>query len=466
MKSCSRTGRRTNSMADTRRDALRVAVLARAVYPLHGFGGLERHVFDLVHHHLERGLHVRLVTRPPVPGRGEAAEWTAWQAIASHPNFAIETVPYRTFPLAGRRGTTIADRSTAYPLFGRRAGRVTLQHVAAGTIDIVYAVGASGYGYALARRRGEGAASAPFVFNPQGLEEFGGADGSYGGQPLKGVAYAGLRRAVRRCAAAADVVLATDRALVPIVGRQLSVDPARLRLVPNGIDLRAVDALAGPTDGRAMRRHAGVADHDMVFLSVGRLERNKGFQHMARALARWCDRPSWTWVIAGDGPYRRAIEQAAADAGILPRIRWLGRIPDRDLHAWYEAADLFVHPSVYEGSSLVTLEAMGHRRPVVATRAGGLPDKVLPGVTGWLVEPGDAAGLAEALDAAVARRSDWVSMGSSGRRLVETTFDWPVVQAALEAIYTEMLPGSQGTAQHRDRRERMNAESTEGAESK
>ena len=48
------------------------------------------------------------------------------------------------------------------------------------------------------------------------------------------------------------------------------------------------------------------------------------------------------------------------------------------LHAWYDAADLFVHPTRYEGSSLVTLEAMLHRRPVLATRAGGLPDKVIP----------------------------------------------------------------------------------------
>ena len=49
-----------------------------------------------------------------------------------------------------------------------------------------------------------------------------------------------------------------------------------------------------------------------------------------------------------------------------------------------------MHPTRYEGSSLVTLEAMAHRRPVVATRAGGLPDKVRPGVNGWLVTPDDA----------------------------------------------------------------------------
>ncbi|MCK7518664.1 MAG: glycosyltransferase family 4 protein [Ignavibacteriales bacterium] len=53
-----------------------------------------------------------------------------------------------------------------------------------------------------------------------------------------------------------------------------------------------------------------------------------------------------------------------------------GRLHDAPLHAWYEAASIFVHPTRYEGSSIVTLEAMSHRRPVVATTAGGLPDKV------------------------------------------------------------------------------------------
>ena len=65
-----------------------------------------------------------------------------------------------------------------------------------------------------------------------------------------------------------------------------------------------------------------------------------------------------------------------------------GRLEDAALHAWYEAASLFVHPTQYEGSSIVTLEAMAHRRPVVATTAGGLPDKVRDGETGWLVPPG------------------------------------------------------------------------------
>ena len=81
----------------------------------------------------------------------------------------------------------------------------------------------------------------------------------------------------------------------------------------------------------------------------------------------------WRWVLVGDGPYRARARagdrRGAADqaCALLP-----GGPADADVHAWYEAATLFVHPTLYEGSSLVTLEAMAHRRAVVASMAGGI----------------------------------------------------------------------------------------------
>ena len=111
------------------------------------------------------------------------------------------------------------------------------------------------------------------------------------------------------------------------------------------------------------------------------------------------------------GPFRGALETAIASAGLRDRVVLTGRLPDRELHAWYEAADLFVHPTLYEGSSLVTLEAMAHRRAVVATTAGGLTDKVRPGVNGWLVPPGDASALAAAISGALGRPEQLPALG-------------------------------------------------------
>lgn len=415
------------------RRPLRVAILSRAVYPLHGYGGLERHVYDLVWHLAAHAVDVTLVTRPALPAAPHSG-----RALPS--SCRLVTVPYRTFPLAGRRGTTVLDRSTAYLWFGLRAGREAARLAAGGQVEIVHGLGASALGYAMARRR-EPARTVPFVFNPQGLEEFGGTGAVFGGSRLKRWGYLPLQKAVRSCAQAADRVLATDRSLEPTVSRRLAVPPERIRLVPNAVDLDECDRLAGPDDGRRARADLGIGEDEPVLLSVGRLEQNKGFHVLAGALAQAAQHP-WRWVLVGDGPNRPAIERLCASLGIRPRVTMAGRVDTPVLHAWYEAATLFVHPTLYEGSSLVTLEAMAHRRAVVATRAGGLPDKVEAGVTGWLVTPGDAPALAAAIQDALSDRARLARMGEAGRKLAERRFSWPAVTSLLLSVYDELVAGA------------------------
>jgi glycosyltransferase involved in cell wall biosynthesis len=108
-----------------------------------------------------------------------------------------------------------------------------------------------------------------------------------------------------------------------------------------------------------------------------------------------------------------------------------------ELHGWYRAADVFVHPTLYEGSSIVTLEAMAHGLPVVATRAGGLPDKVVPGLTGWLVDPGDPAGLSRAISEALQDPVRCADLGRSARIRVEDQFSWPAAVRALMTVVRE-----------------------------
>jgi glycosyltransferase involved in cell wall biosynthesis len=182
-----------------------------------------------------------------------------------------------------------------------------------------------------------------------------------------------------------------------------------------------------------------------VLLSVGRLEESKGFHVLVAALAALRDHSGpiaegrWRWVLAGDGPFRGALQSAIGAAGLTANVHLAGRVSDRDLHAWYEAADLFVHPTLYEGSSLVTLEAMAHRRAVVATIAGGLPDKVRPGVNGWLVAPGDASALAAAISGALGAPGRLPEMGRAGREIVEREFSWEAAAAATLRLYDELL---------------------------
>jgi glycosyltransferase involved in cell wall biosynthesis len=416
---------------------LRVVIVARAVTPLHGVGGLERSVHDLVRHLADRDVHVTLIV-PPASVRHET-----WADPFAQPRIVVRHVPYLTFPFANRRGTTVLDRSTAYLLYGYRAGRLARTLAARGDADVIHGFGASLLGAAL------GKPGVPLVLNPQGLEEFGATAAA---QPrLKRAGYAPLRWAVRRCARAASRIIATDVALEPMVTRHLSPRGGQLETIPNGIDLVSVASTAGPADGALLRQRVGIGPDDRVMLSVGRLDFNKGFDVVARALGRasasraFNDRP-WRWVIAGSGPYRGEIERAVSQVGIAAHTVLLGRVNEMDLHAWYEAASLFVHATRYEGSSLVTLEAMAHRRAVVATNAGGLPDKVRPGVNGWLVAPDDAESLAAALEDAFADDTRLKAMGAAGRAIVEREFSWPVIADRHIVMYRRLLD-EQGAVQ-------------------
>jgi glycogen synthase len=388
-------------------------------------------VYDLVRHLAEAGVEVTVITRPATAGLPEPL----WP-----PGVTLRFVPYRTFPLAGRRGTTILDRSTAYPLFGERAGRVAWDLATSGAVDLVHGFGASVLGFARRRRRG----AVPLVLNPQGLEEFGGSDPARA--RLKRAAYLPLRRAVLACARSADSVIATDRSLEPIVRAHLNVPAERVCVIPNALDLREIDTLATPSDGISARARVGIGRDEAVLLSVGRIEENKGFHVLAGALAALRDHAGrigegrWRWVLVGEGPFRRRLEAVVSEAGLRDRVVLTGRESDRNLHAWYEAADLFVHPTLYEGSSLVTLEAMAHRRAVVATTAGGLRDKVRPGVNGWLVPPGDGSALSAAISGALGRLEDLPALGLAGRAIVEREFSWSSAVRQTLGLYERLIP--------------------------
>ncbi|MEO6236841.1 MAG: glycosyltransferase family 4 protein [Vicinamibacterales bacterium] len=412
---------------------MKVALVARSVFPLHGFGGLERHVYDLARALVARNVEVTLITRPPSPGH-------EWSSSSIDPAIDAEFVPYHTFPGAGRRGTTVLDRSTAYPLFGLRAGRRALDLVRQGRADIVHGLGASVLGYARARARGEG--PAPLVLNPQGLEEFGATDP--GRAPLKRAAYLPLRKAVRACAAAADAVIATDRSLEPVVLGHLGIPRARMRTIPNALDLETLAGFADQDSIDGVRRTHQIDSGELILLSVGRLEANKGFHVLLRALAAVRDHGAldgraWRSVMLGEGPYRPALDRLVEELGLQKHVLFAGRVTDHEMYAWHELSTLFVHPTLYEGSSLVTLEAMAHRRAVVASAAGGIPDKVRPGENGWLVAPGDASALAAAISGAVSDSDRLTRYGIAARAIVEREFSWSAAGDATVALYNELL---------------------------
>jgi glycosyltransferase involved in cell wall biosynthesis len=109
---------------------------------------------------------------------------------------------------------------------------------------------------------------------------------------------------------------------------------------------------------------------------------------------------------------------------LVDRVTLTGPLTDAETQSLLACADLCLVPSLYEGSSLVALEALGRRLPVVATPVGGLPDKVIPGETGFLAVAPTSDAFAVALITALDARAEWPAYGARSRSLVEREFDW------------------------------------------
>ena len=405
------------------RKPLRVAMVSRRVHPAHGPGGLERHVFELVSELAARGIRVDLYSETPSDlGRLKLAN-------RAFPSFVtLYWIRGGRLPVGSRKGTVVLDRISNYFLWSRRVAREVFK--SSPLPDVVHVHGLAGWGLAVASRRGK--LSCPLVVTTHGLEEF------QSHRRLKHLAYLPFRRGMVTVACESTVVVATDRSLTTSIEQHLGCPVSSQVVIPNAVSPSRCRQLAKVDRGFALLVRHGIEQADPLFFSAGRLEANKGFDVMVNALARVANElPSnWTWVLAGDGPERSVIQKAIAGAGLEPNCILLGRVDDHDLHSWYAVADWFVHPTRYEGSSLVTLEAMAHSCPVVASRTGGLPDKVEDGVTGFLVQPGDADALATQLVTAMG--VDARSFGEAGRKRCESRFSWDVIGPHYTSLYEQL----------------------------
>lgn len=191
-------------------------------------------------------------------------------------------------------------------------------------------------------------------------------------------------RWLRRLSRLVDAVVAPSRFVLDR-HRELGFFPkATATVVPWGLPLPPPSAPMPPVGG-------GVR-----FLYVGHLAPHKGVRVLLAAFAR-VRHGTATLDIAGAGPL--AGDCAAADAADR-RITFHGFVTGSAKDALFEACHALVLPSTcWETSGLVLLEAFAHGRPVVATRSGGVPEAVHDGVTGWLVDQGDEAALADRLEA-------------------------------------------------------------------
>jgi len=248
-----------------------------------------------------------------------------------------------------------------------------------------------------------------------------------------GTGYAVSSWAERLAVERADRVIAVSAQMRGDILTHFQVDPDRVVVIHNGVD---AEAFARTEQRDALTRH-GVRAPYVLF--VGRISEQKGiFQLLEAARALPAGVQLVLCASSPDTPELLARLEAAV-AG-RPEIRWINAmLPVPEVVQLYSHAAVFVCPSIYEPFGLINLEAMACGTPVVASRVGGIPEVVVDGETGWLVEPGDATALGQALREALADPERARRMGEAGRRRVEAHFAWDRIADRTMTVYGEAI---------------------------
>jgi glycosyltransferase involved in cell wall biosynthesis len=151
------------------------------------------------------------------------------------------------------------------------------------------------------------------------------------------------------------------------------------------------------------------------------------------------------WAPPDAGTYVQCLKSRLSGRAAA-RVRILGMIPRRDLLEHYYASDVFVFPPLWnEGFGIPPLEAMAAGVPVVATRSGAVPEMVLDGITGILIEKNDAPALAKALARLLSDEELRRRMGQAGRRRALQEFTWDGIAADLHARYRNLCENAGGS---------------------
>ena len=240
------------------------------------------------------------------------------------------------------------------------------------------------------------------------------------------------RRALRK----AGLILAPSHSTAESVATVQKIPAAKIRVLPWALDPQfeaLVSAQRAPLPESFPKGR--------VILTVGRWlanERYKGMDTLITALPRllttWSD---LQLVLVGEGDDRAWLEELTEKNGIRRHVHFLSNLSYAELASCYATCDIFALPSRGEGFGLVYLEAMAFGKPVIAGAHGGAPEVVTDGVTGYLVQHGDAIQLATSLNALLSDPLQARKMGERGKERVEGEFRFSVFAKSLKKILRE-----------------------------
>ena len=200
--------------------------------------------------------------------------------------------------------------------------------------------------------------------------------------------------------------------------------------VPNGVnpELFAMNSEERAIYRKKIRSDLAIPEQAPVVLTISRLVPKNGVATLIDAVAKT---PHHHAIIIGDGSLRSELEARATTAGARDRVHFVGFQEQNQLSRFAAASDIFSRPAVSEGQGIAFLEAMCMGLPIIATRVGGIPSVIIDGENGILIEPNDAAALAQTLLALTPGNERCEQLASHGREHVKK-YSWDVLVPRIE----------------------------------
>lgn len=229
-------------------------------------------------------------------------------------------------------------------------------------------------------------------------------------------------------------IIAISEAIAAVL-REAGIDSERIEVIRSAVD---VEAFATPPDRAAFRREFGLSAGELVLAAAGQMIPRKGHRYLIDAVANLAEsEPSFRVLLFGEGELERSLRADVTARGLDDIIRFEGF--REDLDKWVGAFDLFVHPALAEGLGVATLKAQAAGVPVVAFRAGGLPEAVQDGTSGILVPPGDTAALTQAIAALMDDGERRARYGAAGRARMREKFSVETMTERHLDLYERLL---------------------------
>jgi glycosyltransferase involved in cell wall biosynthesis len=226
---------------------------------------------------------------------------------------------------------------------------------------------------------------------------------------------------------------------------QRGVNPSRMSVIYNGISTERFSP-ASVLDAKA----ALGLDGRSVIGMAARSSRNKGHSVLLRALARVRDsHPDAVALFIGgvgtspdDAVYQKELSELAEELHVSGQVIWAGPVSNDRLPGFLAACDIVVNPSFHEAFGRVIAEAMLMAKPVIATRAGGAPELIEEGLSGYLIDPGDDHALAGRITALLNHPEHGIAIGAAAARRARALFDVTDTTHRIEQLYSQLLTSS------------------------